>query len=60
MGVHTITVLVYCDGMYHEPREFTFFGRVLKGDIDRKLRDAGWTRSGEKTYCPQHPKVRGQ
>lgn len=56
MSVGTITVAVYCDGAYHEAKQLTFYDRVLKADILRKLREQGWTVTNSKTYCPAHPK----
>jgi hypothetical protein len=58
MGISSITVTVYCDGAFHEPETLRFSERVLKSDIEVKLRSMGWkiSRTGN-TFCPRHPKA---
>ncbi len=57
MSVNAIKVTVYCDGAFHEPETLRFTERVLKSDIEQKLRSMGWkiSRTGN-TFCPRHPK----
>lgn len=57
MSISTIAVTVYCDGAFHEPETLRFSERVLKSDIEGKLRSMGWkiSRTGN-TFCPRHPK----